>query len=261
MQIFQTAAKRGSLLSNFNIGKLYADNSDVFIAAKDSFRCSDDEDCARKAVTWYAEAAKQGNAVAQNNLGYMYDSKRGVRGRIEGVDLNCTEDDEDCYRKAVTWYAKAAKQGDAVAQYNLGSMYGSKRGVRGRTEGEDLNCTDDEDCDRQAVTWYAKAAKQGDAVAQYSLGNMYDSKHGVRGRTEGEDLNCTDDEDCDRKAVTWYAKAAKQESEYALENLAYMYRSLRGVTTIDDPTLLCNDKASCEAKAKALDEQRKALSP
>jgi len=105
------------------------------------------------------------------------------------------------------------------------------------------------------------AAKQGNAFAQANLGWMYDIKRGVTGRIEGGHLNCSDDEDCDRQAVTWYAEAAKQESEYALEKLAAMYRSRRGVTTIDDPALVCSDDVSCEAKAKALDEQRKALSP
>ena len=140
-------------------------------------------------------------------------------------------------------------------------MYQEKRGVRDRTEGADLNCKDDEDCDRQAVTWYAMAAKQGEASAQYGLGWMYDNRLGVIGQPEGAGLNCTDAEDCARQAVTWYAMAAKQGNKSAMARLAEKYRSRSGVTTIDDPALRCNDKASCEAKAKALDEQREALSP
>ena len=92
------------------------------------------------------QAAEQGYAKAQFNLGLMYDSGRGVR--------------QD-YTKAVQWYRKAAEQGDAKAQSNLGLMYDSGRGVR-----QDYT---------QAVQWYRKAAEQGYAKAQYNLGVMYDN--------------------------------------------------------------------------------------
>ena len=49
------------------------------------------------------QVAEQGNAVAQFNLGLMYDKGQGVR--------------QD-YAQAVQWYRKAAEQGDAQAQYN-----------------------------------------------------------------------------------------------------------------------------------------------
>jgi TPR repeat protein len=51
------------------------------------------------------------------------------------------------YAQAVQWYRKAAEQGLAQAQYNLGFMYDKGRGVR-----QD---------DAQAVAWYRKAAEQG----------------------------------------------------------------------------------------------------
>ena len=53
------------------------------------------------------QAAEQGNADAQFNLGVMYDTGQGVR--------------QD-YAQAVQWYRKAAEQGLADAQYNLGVM-------------------------------------------------------------------------------------------------------------------------------------------
>ena len=70
------------------------------------------------------------------------------------------------YAQAVQWYRKAAEQGLANAQSNLGVMYKEGRGVR-----QD---------DAQAVQWYRKAAEQGDAQAQYNLGVMYDNGQGVR---------------------------------------------------------------------------------
>jgi TPR repeat protein len=49
--------------------------------------------------------AKQGNADAQNNLGAVYANNKGTL--------------KDA-KQAVYWYQKAADQGYAKAQYNLG---------------------------------------------------------------------------------------------------------------------------------------------
>ena len=65
-------------------------------------------------MKWYTKAAEQGNAVAQNNLGFMYDNGKGVA--------------QD-YKEAVKWYTKAAEQGNASAQSNLGAMYDQGKGV------------------------------------------------------------------------------------------------------------------------------------
>ncbi|WP_133149776.1 tetratricopeptide repeat protein, partial [Shewanella sp. 10N.286.52.C2] len=54
---------------------------------------------------------------------------------------------------------KAAEQGLARAQYNLGVFYDKGRGVL-----QD---------DKQAVYWYTKAAEQGDAMAQNNLAIYY----------------------------------------------------------------------------------------
>ena len=56
-------------------------------------------------------------------------------------------------------YTKAAKQGDAVAQYNLGVCYDDGEGV--------------EQDKQKAVEWYTKAAEQGLAEAQCDLGLCY----------------------------------------------------------------------------------------
>jgi hypothetical protein len=69
------------------------------------------------------------------------------------------------YVEAVKWYRKAAEQGDAVAQNNLGVMYKKGRGV-----------TQDY---AEAVKWYRKAAQQGYARAQSNLGWMYRNGNGV----------------------------------------------------------------------------------
>ena len=62
-------------------------------------------------------------------------------------------------------FLKAAKQGNAVAQYNLGVMYQQGKGVPKN--------------DKTAGKWYTLAAEQGDADAQSNLGWMYYNGRGV----------------------------------------------------------------------------------
>jgi hypothetical protein len=69
------------------------------------------------------------------------------------------------YTEAFRWYRKAADQGVAGAQYNLGVMYHHGQGV-----------TQDY---AEAARWYRKAADQGHAAAQFVLGLMYDNGQGV----------------------------------------------------------------------------------
>ena len=94
--------------------------------------------------------AEQGDALAQQYLGNMYATGRGV-----------LENDAE----AVKWYGKAAAQGHASAQFSLGLMYFNGEGV---TEN-----------DAEAVKWFRKAAEQGDALAQKNLGVMYVTGEGV----------------------------------------------------------------------------------
>jgi TPR repeat protein len=101
----------------------------------------------------------------------------------------------------VEWYAKAAEQGYARAQCNLGSCYYNGTGINKDPI--------------KAVEWYIKAAKQGYASAQYNLGICDEHGKGV-----GKDLT---------KAVEWYAKAAEQDNAMALYNLGVCYENGYGV--------------------------------
>ena len=69
------------------------------------------------------------------------------------------------YTEALRWYHKAADQGYAKAQNNLGGMYDNGRGVA-----QDY---------AEAMRWYRKAADQGNAAAQTSLGENYEKGQGV----------------------------------------------------------------------------------
>jgi len=66
------------------------------------------------ALKLWRPLAMQGNAFAQSNLGFMYDTGQGVP-----KDLG----------EAAKWYRLAAEQGNPGAQSNLGSMYASGDGV------------------------------------------------------------------------------------------------------------------------------------
>lgn len=69
----------------------------------------------------------------------------------EWFDLGWEADERQDYKEAFKWYSKAANQGYAVAQYNLGVMYQYGYGVR-----QDY---------QKAIEWYLRAANQGDADA------------------------------------------------------------------------------------------------
>lgn len=103
-----------------------------------------------EAARWYRKAAVQGNASAQNNLGFMYFTGQGVPQN---------------HAEAVRWYRKAAVQGLAQAQNNLGAMYEMGRGV-----------PQDQ---ATAVKWYRNAAEQGNADVQNNLGSTYAKSQGV----------------------------------------------------------------------------------
>jgi hypothetical protein len=66
---------------------------------------------------------------------------------------------------AISWYRKAADQGDDLAQESLGIIYQYGRGVP-----QDYST---------AASWYRKAAEQGDASAQGRLGLLYSNGQGV----------------------------------------------------------------------------------
>ena len=139
-----------------------------------------------QAVYWYRKAADQGHAAAQNALGWMYKSGKGV-----SVDK----------KQAAYWFRKAAVQGHAVAQYGLGSIYGELQ--LGGSGSIAYHYIEDRE---QAIYWYRKAADQGLAPAQVELGVIYD-------------LIYPKDEE---QAVYWYRKAAAQGDAKAQKMLSLL---------------------------------------
>ncbi len=156
---------------------------------------------AKQAVYWLQKAAEQGPSDAQNNLGAMYSIGNGVSRDA---------------KQAVHWYQKAAKQGLAVAQLNLGRMYAKGDGVIRDAV--------------QAVYWFRKAADQGDADAQHTLGQMY-----FYGNLVDRDAG---------QALHWLKKAAEQGIAHAQNNLGVMFANGDGVASDKKQALYWFQKAA-----------------
>ena len=139
-----------------------------------------------EAVKWFRKAAEHGHALGQNNLGVMYQNGYGVA--------------QD-YKEAIKWYRKAAMQGEALGQNNLGSMYLNSYGVY-----QD---------DKEAAQWFRKAAEQGEVLGQHNLGVMYLNGYGVYQN--------------DMEAAKWFRKAAEQGNADAQYRLGEMYFTGKGV--------------------------------
>jgi len=92
---------------------------------------------------------------------------------------------------------RLAKQGSAVAQYDLGVKYDLGQGVP-RNE-------------KEAVRWYRKAAEQGHFEAPYKLGLAYETGIGVRKSST--------------QAFKWYRIAFEMGHAKAQHNLFSMYES------------------------------------
>ena len=102
------------------------------------------------AAKCFQQAAEQGDANAQCNLGAFYLQGLGVPKNLQ---------------EAVKWYRKAADQGNASAQCNLAGCYENGIGVTKNFQ--------------EAVKWYQKAAEQGHAKSKYFLGLCYYRGRGV----------------------------------------------------------------------------------
>lgn len=109
----------------------------------------------KKAYQLWLIDAEKGSAVAQRNLGLMYEEGLGVPQQV---------------RKAVKWYRMAAEQGEKLSQYYLALMLEEGEGVP-----RDY---------KEAVWWYRLSAMKGHVKAQYRLGLMYLKGYGVSQSSE-----------------------------------------------------------------------------
>lgn len=94
-KIWNTLAKEGDPLSQFNLGVMYSRGEGT---SKNGMR----------ALEWYTRSAEQGYAPAQFNLGAIY------------IEDSIVDADQE---KAAAWWQLAAEQEFVPAQFNLASLY------------------------------------------------------------------------------------------------------------------------------------------
>ncbi|KAF9971430.1 hypothetical protein BGZ73_005620, partial [Actinomortierella ambigua] len=137
---------------------------------------------------------------------------------------------------AYEWYAKAAKQGVAGAQFKMGAYYdtvscqlSSQRKPSETPNTGDESREEEQDpatittkphqssiyYDRKAVKWYRRAAQQGHAEAQYRLGAMYTCGRGVYRETS--------------EAYWWLLRAAEQDHCQAQSCLGLLLQQGQGI--------------------------------
>jgi TPR repeat protein len=170
-----------------------------------------------RGASFLEQAARQGDTVAMNCLGWLKDAKDPAM--------------------AVGWYRRGADGGNAIAMVNLASCYWRGHGV-----------AKDE---REAIGWYRRAADRGSSLAMNRLGSLYRESHGEvrdysaarqwfrlaaeRGNAEalvelgwmankGEGGSKSPEE-----AVRWFQKAVEQGSTPGMRSLAAMYADGAGV--------------------------------
>jgi TPR repeat protein len=109
--------------------------------------------------------------------------------------------DKKNYAEAMRCYRVAAGQGNALAQVEIGNLYGMALGVP-----QDY---------AEALRWYRLAAAQGNAEAEDQIGFFYLSGWGVPQDSA--------------QALKWFRKAADQGNEVAQRNIGMMFLQGMGV--------------------------------
>jgi hypothetical protein len=237
---YRKAAEQGHTQAQYELGRLYAQGLGV---ARDY----------SEAAKWYRLAAEKGYIPAQHFLGHLYAIGRGLEteyleapepqpsapGRATPAQRNVRSD----YAEAAKWWRKAADQGDAAAQSDLGWLYSSGQGV-------ETNYA-------EAAAWYRKSAEQGNPNGQHWLGHCYLSGRGVaKDETEAfkwlreaaENGNIAAQGDLGRlyatgrgveqdsaEAIRWYRKAAEVGLPSAQNNFAWMLASSTNASLRNGP--------------------------
>jgi uncharacterized protein len=172
--------------------------------------------------------AASGDRNAQFSLGTLYDPYANF-SKLTNPDVN----------QAIAWYTKAAEQGQAVAQFNLGNFfYQGKWGVtpnfataffwyqksaaQGFVLGEKglalcyANGKGVAADQIRATELFQSAANKGDAYSQAEIGLRYDTGSGGLRADRSE-------------AITWYLKAAAQGESFGQMKVGEAYLNGTGL--------------------------------
>jgi TPR repeat protein len=141
--------------------------------------------------------ATAGDPASQYQVGWHYEHPDAIWG--EGYTESGSSPHD--YAQAAFWYLKAAEQGYAAAQYDLGDSYLFGHGLPVDYE--------------QGITWFRKAAEQGYPAAQTDLARFY-----LNGKFVSQDY---------AQAVYWYRKAAERGNPDGQAVLSSLYQAGQGV--------------------------------
>jgi TPR repeat protein len=156
-----------------------------------------------KAMQIFEALDKENHAGAQYMLGRIY--KQG----LDEANRNLTLGEQTIdYAKAAGFFRKAAEQGHAQSQSELGFCYIDGKGVAQDTI--------------KGIEWVSKATEQGHANAPYMLGTRYDGGRGVTNDKAKAD-------EWFRKAAKLYQEKADQGNTTAQIRLGHMYKHGQGV--------------------------------
>ena len=172
----------------------------------------------------FEQRAVQGDPIAQFCLGFMYKHGKGVTHNPQ---------------KAIEWYTKAAEQGYAPAQNDLGVMYeriGAHDLLSGEESGIEILTT--------ALRCFHDAANQGNPVAQFNAASM--CRLGVvLSSVIPSSTEATNAIELPRLIVDWNEKAVEQNYPPAQYELAEIYRAgLWGVVKDSEKALELFTKAA-----------------
>jgi TPR repeat protein len=201
----------GALLAFWIVIFLLAMGGEVCVAAEEACVDSQSKLCPPPAQPLAALqlAAQHGDPEAQFNLAWAYHDG--------GYQL--PQDDAEALR----WWRKAAEQGYARAQYDLGKAYDLGIGVQ-----QDHV---------EAIRWWRKAAAQGEIHSENNIGQNYYDGMGVK-----QDF---------KKALYWWHRAAARNDSYAEENIGRAYFEGKGVPQSDINAVKWWRKAAEEGMPKA----------
>jgi TPR repeat protein len=153
--------------------------------------------------------ASAGDPQKQYEIGRLYELGQGV--------------DKDL-KRAADWFSKAAEQGNADAEVQLGALY--DRNVF--YDNQNSVAHDD----RVAITWYRKAIAQGNVLAMRYLANVYQA-HAYDGGENPNTLPYL------RQTLEWMSKAAAGGDAEAQDRMAVWYSGFGTNKAVAPDAKLC----------------------
>ena len=194
------AALRQDAEAQYLLGIMYRDGTSVVESKKESGQ-------------WLQKAAEKGNPPAQAAYGhFLYDENEDTAGLL-------------------TWWEKAAAQGDIGAQLNLASAY------TGGYYGVSKDQAKADEWYRRVIPTLEKSAEQGNVGAQFLLGRSY---------LKGEGLAVNP-----KKAQEWLEKAAAQDDIAAQTTLGRSYLKGEGLPADPEKARKWLEKAAAQGDETA----------